>query len=102
MAATLLSTAIRWKAQIHDSLWKTQERHAMQQIKASDSLFAFVKAVSKAESPAFEQQENAIQIFMLARQYDPEDIANYTQNGFLPRLTCATFRYYSALISHIR
>jgi hypothetical protein len=101
MAATLLSTAIGRKAQIHDSLWKTLKRHAMRQVKASDSMFKFVKAVGKAEGPGFEQQENAIQLFMLARHYDTSDVEDYCQNGFLPQLTRASFRYYYALLSHI-
>jgi hypothetical protein len=101
MAATLLSTAIGKKAQIHDSLWKTLKRHAFRQVKSSDDLFKFVNAVSKAESPSYEQQENVISHFMLAPHYDPPDVDYYVQNGFLPRLIYASFRYYSLLLSHI-
>jgi hypothetical protein len=82
MAPMLLSIAIGWKAQIHNSLWKnslrkTKKQHGMQQIKAPDSLYNFLKSASKTKSPACEQQDNAIQIFMSARQYDPKDIENY-------------------------
>jgi hypothetical protein len=34
-------------------------------IKSVEALFKFVKGVGKAEKPAFEQQENVIQVFML-------------------------------------
>jgi hypothetical protein len=53
MAALLLSTAVGKKAQLHDSLWKTPKRHAPGQIKGSVTLFKFVKAIGKAEAPAF-------------------------------------------------
>ncbi len=42
LAASLLSTAIGKKAQLHDSLWKTPQRHAPGQIKGSATLFKFV------------------------------------------------------------
>jgi hypothetical protein len=58
--------------------------------------------VGKSERPAFEQQENALQVFMLPRNYDEETTNEYTQNGFLPRLTGASFRYYMNLLSMIR
>jgi hypothetical protein len=102
MAATLLSTAIGRKAQIHDSLWKTAKRHSMGTIKSIDTLFKFVKSVGKAEKSAFEQQENAIQVFMLSRHYDDSTISEYCQSGFLPRLTQASFRYYSSMLSMVR
>jgi hypothetical protein len=38
-------------------------------IKSMETLFKFVKSVGKAERSAFEQQENAIQVFMLTRYY---------------------------------
>jgi hypothetical protein len=101
MAATLLSTAIGRKAQIQNSLWKALKRHAMRQVKTSDSMFKFVKAVGRAEGPGFEQHENAIQLFMLARPYDISDVEDYCQNGFLPWLTRASFKNYYALLSHI-
>jgi hypothetical protein len=102
MAATLLSTVIGKRAQIHDSLWKTLKRHAMGQVRNMEGLFKFVKYVGKSERPAFEQQENALQVFMLPRNYDEETTNEYTQNGFLPRLTGASFRYYINLLSMIR
>jgi hypothetical protein len=102
MAATLLSTAIGRKAQIHDSLWKTAKRHSMGTIKSVETLFKFVKCVGKAEKAAFEQQENAIQVFMLSQHYDDSTISEYGQSGFLPRLTHASFRYYSSMLSMIR
>jgi hypothetical protein len=102
MAATLLSTAIGKKAQIHDSLWKTAKRHSMGTIKTVETLFKFVKGVGKAEKPAFEQQENAIQVFMLSRHYDEDTISEYCQGGFLPRLTLASYRYYNNMLSIIR
>jgi hypothetical protein len=102
MAATLLSTAIGRKAQIHDSLWKTAKRHSMGTIKSVETLFKFVKGVGKAEKPAFEQQENAIQVFMLSRHYDDSTISEYCQSGFLPRLTHASFRYYNSMLSMVR
>jgi hypothetical protein len=102
MAATLLSTVIGKRAQIHDSLWKTLKRHAMGQVKDIKSLFKFVKCVSKSFEPAFKQQENALQVFMLPRNYDDYAIDDYTQNGFLPRLTGASFWYYSSLLSNVR
>jgi hypothetical protein len=102
MAATLLSTAIGKKAQIHDSLWKTAKRHSMGTIKSVEILFKFVKGVGKAEKPAFEQQENAIQVFMLSRHYDDDTISEYCQSGFLPRLTLASYRYYNNMLSIIR
>jgi hypothetical protein len=102
MAATLLSTAIGKKAQIHDSLWKTSKRHSMGTVKSMESLFKFVKSVGKSERPSFEQQENAIQVFMLSRHYDDGAITDYSQNGFLPRITQASFRYYGNMLSIIR
>ena len=102
MAATLLSTAIGKRAQIHDSLWKTTKRHSMGTVKSMETLFKFVKSVGKTEKPAFEQQENAIQVFMLGRHYDDEAITEYSQNGFLPRITQASFRYYGNMLSIIR
>jgi hypothetical protein len=39
---------------------------------------------------------------MLPRKYDDSAIDEYTQNGFLPRLTGATFRYYTSLLSTVR
>ena len=102
MAATLLSTAIGRKAQIHDSLWKTAKRHSMGTIKSVETLFKFVKGVGKAEKPAFEQQENAIQVFMLSRHYDDSTISEYCQSGFLPRLTQASFRHYNSMLSMVR
>jgi hypothetical protein len=102
MAATLISTVIGKRAQIHDSLWKTIKRHAMGQVKTMEGLFKFVKCVSKSERPAFEQQENALQVFMLPRHYDEDTTNEYTQNGFLPRLTGASFRYYINLLSMVR
>jgi hypothetical protein len=102
MAATLISTVIGKRAQIHDSLWKTLKRHAMGQVKNMESLFKFVKYVGKSERPAFEQQENALQVFMLPRNYDEDTTNEYTQNGFLPRLTRASFRYYMNLLSMVR
>ena len=86
---------------IRDS-WKTQKRHSLGQVKNMESLFTFVKSVAKSEESAFEQQENAIQAFMLPRHYDEDVISEYVQNGFLPRLTAATFRFYSNLLSTIR
>jgi hypothetical protein len=102
MAASLLSTAIGKKAQIHDSLWKTAKRHALNQIRTVDGLFKFVKKVGKAENPAFEQQENALQLFMYHRHYDAEVIDDYVEHGFLSRLTQRTFQNYSSLLSAIR
>jgi hypothetical protein len=102
MAATLISTVIGKRAQIHDSLWKTLKRHAMGQVKTMEGLFKFVKCVSKSERPAFEQQENALQVFMLPRNYDEDTTNEYTQNGFLPRLTGASFRHYMSLLSMVR
>jgi hypothetical protein len=99
-AATLLPTAIGKRAQVHDSLWKTTKRHSMGVIKSMETLFSFVKSVGKAEKPAFEQQENAIQVFMLRRHYDDEAITKFSQNGFLPRLTQAG--NYGNMLSIIR
>jgi hypothetical protein len=101
-AATLLSTVIGKRAQVHDSLWKTTKRHSMGIIKSMESLFSFVKSVGKAEKPAFEQQENAIQVFMLQRHYDDAAITEYSQNEFLPRVTQASFCYYASMLSIIR
>jgi hypothetical protein len=102
MAATLIATVIGKRAQIHDSLWKTQKRHSLGQVKSREGLFKFVKSVAKSEESAFEQQENALQVFMLPRHYDETAICEYVQNGFLPRLTAATFRCYSNLLSTVR
>jgi len=102
MAATLIATVVGKRAQIHDSLWKTHKRHALGQVKGVDSLFRFVKSVAKSEESAFEQQENALQAFMLPRRYDEEVIDEFVQNGFLPRLTAASFRFYSNLLSTVR
>jgi hypothetical protein len=102
MAATLIATVIGKRAQIHDSLWKTQKQHALGQVKNMEGLFKFVKSVAKSEESAFEQQENALQVFMLPRHYDETVISKYVQNGFLPRLTAATFRCYSNLLSTVR
>jgi uncharacterized membrane protein YgcG len=102
MAATLIATVIGKRAQIHDSLWKTQKRHSLGQVRNMESLFKFVKSVAKSEESAFEQQENALQVFMLPRHYDERVINEYIQNGFLPRLTGATFRFYSNLLSTVR
>jgi hypothetical protein len=102
MAATLLSTAIGKRAQIHNLLWKTLKRHALQQIKGESSLFTFVKAVGKAEGLAFKQQENGFQLFMYNRHYDTDVMDEYIQHGFLPRLTHASFRYYENMLSTVR
>ena len=58
MAATLLATAVGGRAQIHDSMWNTLNRHALGQIRDQDSLFTFVKAVS------MEKQNGAIKTLM--------------------------------------
>jgi hypothetical protein len=87
MAATLIATVIGKRAQIHDSLWKTQKRHSLGQVKSMEGLFKFVESVAKSEESTFEQQENALQVFMLPRHYDETVICEYVQNGFLPRLT---------------
>jgi hypothetical protein len=73
MAAMVLLTA----------LWKTTKCHSMGTIKMMEILFNFVKSVRKSKKPAFEQQENDIQVFMLARHYANEAITEYSQNGFL-------------------
>jgi hypothetical protein len=74
----------------------------MRQINSATSLFKFVKAVGKAEEPAFEQQENALQLFMFSRHYDENAINEFTIHGLLPRLTRATLKHYSSLLSTIR
>jgi hypothetical protein len=78
------------------------KRHALKQIRMVVSLFKFVKRVGKAETPALEQQENALQLFMYHRHSDAEVIDNYIEHGFLSRLTQSTFQNYSSLLSTIR
>jgi hypothetical protein len=43
-----------------------------------------------------------MQLFLFARRYDESTMDEYVQHGFLPRLTQATFRFYSTLLSAIR
>lgn len=102
MAATLLSTAIGRKAQIHDSLWKTQKRHALGQVKDVKSLFSFAKSVSDARRPATDQQEHALQVFLRTRRYDEEYTRDYVRTGFLVQLTTASFGFYSELLNTAR
>jgi hypothetical protein len=102
MAATLIATVIGKRAQIHNSLWKSQKRHLLGQVRSIEGLFKSVKSVAKLEESAFEQQENALQVFMLPRHYDEAVIGKYVQNSFLPCLTAATFRCYSNLLSTVR
>jgi hypothetical protein len=78
-AATVLSTAIRKRAQVHGLLWKSTKRHSMGVFKSMETLFSFVKSAGKAGKPAFEQQENAIQVFMLQRHYNGAAITEYSQ-----------------------
>jgi hypothetical protein len=92
MAMSLLSMAIGKKAQLHGSLWKTLKRHGTGQVKGPATLFKFVKAVDKAESPAFEHQENGLQLFLYARRYDDKTMDNYAQHGFLPHLSQSSIR----------
>jgi hypothetical protein len=41
----LIAFVIGKRAQIHDSLWETQKRHAIGRVKNMESLFKFVKSV---------------------------------------------------------
>jgi hypothetical protein len=82
-------------------LWKTPKRHAPGQIKGSVTLFNFVKAVVEAEAPAFECQENGLQLFLFAQKYNNLAMDEYIQHIFLPQLTQASFWLYSALLSAI-
>jgi hypothetical protein len=86
MVATLIATFNGKRAQIHDSLWKTQKRHSLGQLKNMESLFKFVKRVAMLEESDFEQQENALQVFMLPCHHEEAVIAEYIQNSFLPPL----------------
>lgn len=102
MAATLLSTAIGKRAQIHDSLWKTQKRHALGQVKDEKTLLGFVKSVADARRPAWEQQEHALQVFLRARRYDEEYIQEYVRSGPLAMLTNSSFGYYMEMLNTAR
>jgi hypothetical protein len=61
------------------------------QVKGSTNLFKFVKALVKVESPAFQQQEKGLQLFLYAWRYDDRAMNDYTQHGFFPHLTQASF-----------
>jgi hypothetical protein len=102
MAATLVATAMGKTPRIHDSLWNSTKRHAMVQIKDKVSLFSFVKAVGKDKEAAFKKQSSAIRILMYRRHYSKDSIDSYLQNGFLPKITSETYRFYSSLLQAIR
>jgi hypothetical protein len=76
----------RWQ---HRYFW-----HAAGQIKGSATLFKFVKVVGRAEAPAFELQENGLQLFLFARRYNDLAMDEYIQHG-------ASFWFYSTLLSAI-
>ena len=101
MAATLLSMAIGKQTHIHNSMWRTLKRHVLGQIKSQADLFKFVKAVDKAKKPAFEQQENALQIFLMARRYDNDTIQEYIQYKPLQCFVEISFCNYGSLLSSI-
>jgi hypothetical protein len=102
MAATLLATAVGNKSQIHDSMWKTLKRHALGQIKDRDSLFRFVKAVTKDQGAAFEKQNGAMEMLMLRRRYTDRDVEDYSRNGLLPRLMEESYQNYFNLLGAVR
>jgi hypothetical protein len=68
----------------------------------AEALFKFVKDVGKSETPAFDQQAHAFQLFMFSRRYRDAEIDEYLQNGLLPRLMAYAFPFYLELLSTIR
>jgi hypothetical protein len=61
----------------------------------------FCEECGQSWKPAFEQQENTIQLFILRRHYNDAAITKYSQNKFLPQVTQASFCYYGNMLSII-
>jgi hypothetical protein len=56
-------------------------------VKKETDLFTLLEAVEDASTPAFEQQDSRIRMFMYQRRYDDDQITDYLEHGLLPTIT---------------
>jgi hypothetical protein len=101
-ATTMLATISGKRAQLHDAQWKTQRKNSLGSVRKEADLMALIESVEESSTPAFEQQDSRIRMFLLHRRFEEDDVLDYLEHGLLPTITRRSREYFVALLNRVR
>jgi hypothetical protein len=101
-ATTMLATISGKRAQLHDAQWKTQRKNSLGSVRKEADLMALIESVEESSTPAFEQQDSRIRMFLLHRRFEEDDILDCLEHGLLPTIARRSREHFVSLLDRVR
>ena len=104
VATTMLTTFSGKRAQLHDTqCWKALRKTSLvgSAVKKESYPSTLIKAVDESSTPAFDQQDSRIRLFLYQRRFEEDGTIDYLEHGLLPVTTRRPYEYFVALLNRI-